>query len=57
LGNLLHVQHQKYLAAYRERHNKEFTARGVPQLPTALAAPYENRWDKIENAVARSDSA
>ena len=57
LGRLLQREHQRYLAAYRDRNKREFTAKGVPQLPTHLASPYENQWEKIENAVAGSVSA
>lgn len=51
LGQILQAEHEKYLAKFRQRHEREFTARGVPKLPKALAAPHQDRWDKIEKAL------
>ena len=51
LGHLLAEEHDKYLAGYHIRNRKEFTAKGVPQLPIRLAEIHEDRWDKIERVT------
>ena len=46
---------ERYLAAYRARHGREFTGPGVPQTNLSEVQDFENRWDKIEKRVKSAD--
>ena len=41
--------HEEYARKFKERHGRAFQGPGVVQLPTAHAAAFEDRWDKVES--------
>ena len=51
LRSLVLPAHREYLAAYRERHGKEFSGKGVVSVRRAQVLPFRNSWQKIITAV------
>jgi hypothetical protein len=57
LGERITALHQQYANGFLHRHGKPFEGPGVIQLPTADAATFENRWDKLEEYLRTTVSA
>jgi hypothetical protein len=41
----------EYRAHYRERHGRDYEARGVPNVTLEKVLAFEGRWDKITAAL------
>lgn len=47
---------EKYIAAFREKHGREFAGPGVATIRVDEVKQFENHWEKLEKRVKRADT-